>query len=81
MKTKKLFDYKLLRSKFFDARLERDHMRRKYTGLREYAREMGVSSSTLSRFISKDISLDIETIIKICNWLNEPINKFIGKSK
>lgn len=74
---KKLFNYRLLRRDFYEARLNRDVMRHKYTGLREYEKEMGVSKSTLARFILKDITLDIETIIKICKWLNEPINKYI----
>ena len=72
------FDYKKLADLFLSERIKRDYIRKKYTGLREYSKEIEVSSSTLSR-LGKCKGLDINTIFKICSWLNKPINYFIKK--
>ncbi|MDX2001490.1 MAG: helix-turn-helix transcriptional regulator [Chitinophagales bacterium] len=54
--------------------------KRESRGLREIAKEIGdVSPSTLSRIQQGNLP-DIETFIKICNWLKVSPDFFIAKS-
>lgn len=44
-------------------------------GLRSAAKEIGISAPTLSRIEQGNLP-DIETYLKICEWLNVPSNYF-----
>lgn len=48
--------------------------------VRAIAPTIGVSHSTLSRIISGK-SADMNTIVRVCDWLDLPITNFIVKSK
>jgi transcriptional regulator with XRE-family HTH domain len=50
----------------------------KVIGLRPFAKEIGISSSTLSR-VTRGGKPDLETAILICKWMKMDINKFIKK--
>jgi len=45
-------------------------------GLRATAMEVGVSPSTLSRVEQGKIP-DLQTLVKLCEWLEIPVNQFI----
>jgi transcriptional regulator with XRE-family HTH domain len=48
--------------------------------LRKVAEELGdVSASTLSR-LERHETIDLVTILRVCDWLNRPITDFIGAS-
>lgn len=48
--------------------------------LRDAAKEIGgISPSTLSR-IEQELVPDVETFIKVCQWLNEPTESFVVPS-
>jgi transcriptional regulator with XRE-family HTH domain len=49
-------------------------------GLRKAAKEIQISSATLSR-IEQEKLPDVETFIKICNWLEVPTDTFIETSE
>lgn len=44
--------------------------------LRKLSGEIGVSVPTMSR-VMKGKDAQLSTILKICNWLNQPITDFI----
>lgn len=45
-------------------------------GVREAAHKIGIGSSTVSRIENEHLT-DIDTILKICTWLNVSITEFI----
>lgn len=45
-------------------------------GMRECAKEIGISPATLSR-IERGKMPDLMTYAKVCKWLNENLNKYI----
>ena len=47
-------------------------------GIRAFADEIGIGSSTLSRILNKK-KAEINSILKICTWLEQPITNFINK--
>lgn len=49
-------------------------------GLREAAREIGISAATLSR-IENGKTPDVETMGMICFWLEIPMDNFITAAK
>lgn len=51
--------------------------RRNGKGIREAARDVGISPATLSRVENKKIP-DLETFGKICSWLGEDPASFLG---
>ncbi len=51
--------------------------RRGTIGVRAAAKEIGISSATLSRVENGNIP-DLATFAKICNWLGEDPNRFLG---
>jgi len=53
--------------------------RRAGRGIREVAREVGVSPATLSRVENNKIP-DLETFSKICRWLGEDPALYLGMS-
>jgi transcriptional regulator with XRE-family HTH domain len=44
-------------------------------GLREFAKQIGISTSTLSR-VENGKQPDIETFFKICYWMKKSSNEF-----
>ena len=46
-------------------------------GIREFASMIGISAPTLSR-VTTGSKMDIDTILKICEWLKKPIQDFIS---
>ncbi len=46
--------------------------------LDEASREIWISKATLSR-ICNGMTPDVETLIKICAWLNESLDSFVKK--
>jgi transcriptional regulator with XRE-family HTH domain len=60
-----------------DLLAKRVQVRRAEKGIREAAREVGVSPATLSRVENKKIP-DLETFSKICRWLGEDPAEYLG---
>lgn len=57
------------------------HMRRyRCMGLRKWAKMIGISPSTLSRATRKG-NVDINSAIRICDWMQMPIDDFIKGKK
>ncbi len=48
-------------------------------GVRAAAKEIGISSATLSRVENGNVP-DLATFAKICSWLGEDPNRFFGIS-
>lgn len=44
--------------------------------LRDVAEETGISAATLSR-IEREMMPDLETYIKLCRWLDVPLETFV----
>ena len=60
-----------------DKLAERILQRRAGKGIRETAKEVGVSSATLSRIENKKIP-DLETFGKVCAWLGDDPASYLG---
>ena len=54
--------------------LKRSHSNR--MGLRECAKQIGISAATLSR-LERGYMPDLLTYAHVCKWLNEDLNKFL----
>lgn len=50
------------------------------SSLRDVAGEIGIDAGTLNRLINDKTSLEIETLVKIINWLKMPVNCFFKKA-
>lgn len=53
---------------------------REQLSLREAAEQAGVSYPTLSRLENGQITPDVLTLKRVCQWLQMPVEKFIGKT-
>lgn len=64
------FDYKYLSKSI------RNNMKYGDT-VRTIGNEMDLSASTVSRLLNNKGKSDIDTILKVCKWLDKPLDKFI----
>lgn len=46
--------------------------------LRDAAEEIGIVAATLSR-LEKDATPDVDTMLKVCKWLNVPSDRYFNK--
>jgi transcriptional regulator with XRE-family HTH domain len=53
------------------AKLLREDIERRQWSERQMARNIGLSATTVNRFLAGD-DIDLETVIKICKWLKVP---------
>ena len=74
--TRDMFDYDLFKEKIKQRRYVVMNTQQRTIGLREFAKQIGISTSTLSR-IERGNKPDLDTVILICKWLKMDINKFI----
>ncbi len=66
---------KAIRDKMFGEMLKQDRR----IGLREFAKEIGISAPTLSRIERGNIP-DIETYFSICFWMKRSTNQFYNSN-
>lgn len=60
-----------------DALARRIQEKRAGTGVREAAKQIGISPATLSRVENKKIP-DLETFGRICKWLGDDPSRYLG---
>lgn len=72
------FNYYKLLLAVQEKRYSISYKQKKAIGLRELFKQTGISSSTFSRLFNEK-KIDIDTILILCEWLNQPITKFISK--
>lgn len=53
--------------------------KKKRIGVREFAKEIGISAATLSRIENGKVP-DIETFFKLCFWMKRSSNEFYNHS-
>ena len=70
------FNKKKLVHCVIDKRFAIEFKKQKRLGVRELGKEIGISSSTVSRLISGR-EIDIDTLIRVCDWLGRKINYFV----
>jgi len=46
-----------------------DKLKKDGISIREASRQVGVSATTISRIMNKE-SIDVETLVRVCEWLN-----------
>lgn len=71
------FNYSKLRTEIKAKQFKQMLTEQRKIGIREYATDIGISAPTLSR-IQTGSKMDIDTILKLCAWLNKPIQNFIS---
>jgi len=72
MKFNQWFFIKSINDKMFLA----NYANNKKLGLRFFSKEIGISTPTLSRVLSKK-TFEVDTLFKICSWLKMDLNKFV----
>ena len=75
-KNKRSFDFRAFAADLKQGQLEARKGNAKQMGLRELAKSIGTSPSTLSR-IQNNKGADIDTIIKVCEWMQKDITHYI----
>jgi len=71
-------NYNKIREEIFEYRLKLDHGLHKYHGLRYLAKQMSISSSTISRIQrKKDPNISLETFLQICNFFQVDVKHFL----
>lgn len=65
--------------KYF-AKVVKYHRYSLYMGIREAAKEIGISPATLSRYENENIP-EVTNYANICKWLNVPMEHFFTKAK